>query len=325
MKKLFFFALMLGMAVCNFSCSSDDDGGNGGNNNSGNKGNQTEGIYADKVAEYTIPEAEAPEIITDDNIKVQLTGFNLTEYGKGILELVVDGGINYETFDVVIDGNKYLLSQNGISAGFIEFAEAKTKTRAGSNAVELKFNLSFQHEVNGEMVPITFDNIAQAQQVIDYVNTTYTSNITNAWGLERMKLTITFDDKSKTPASTNTQGGDLRPFIDLAKKNDVTISEKDEKELTRTITSLIIDKSKLFVLEYEEGGSDAATWKWITENEKNLAIGIKLKDGKTMGNKFFNDDSQINVQLRDNGKINLILSTYLEDDKCTASLLVNLK
>lgn len=325
MKKLFFFALMLGMAVCNFSCSSDDDGGNGGNNNSGNKGNQTEGIYADKVAEYKIPENEAPEVITDDNIKVQLTGFNLTEYGKGILELVVDGGINYETFDVVIDGNKYLLSQNGISAGFIEFAEAKTKTRAGSSAVEMKFNLNIQIEKDGKMIPLKFDDIATAQQVIDYVITTYTSNITNAWGIERMKLTIDFDEKGKADVSTEVKSGNLRPFIELAEDNDVSISDKDRKELTRTITSLIIDKSKLFVLEYEEDGSDAATWKWVTENEKNLAIGIKLKDGKTMGNKFFNDDSQITVQLRDNGKINLILSTYLEDDKCTASLLVNLK
>lgn len=326
MKKYLFFALMLGMAVCNFSCSDDDDekSDNGGGGNTSSMGNQKQGLYADKVSEFIIDSENAPKITKNDKV-IKITGLSLTEYGKGLVELKVDEELEYETYDLEIDDNTCKLSKDGKPVGTIEMATKDAKTRKSESTVELIFNLNIEVEINGKMVPVTFNSVAQAQQVIDYVTSSYTNQITNTWAIERMKLTIDFDEKGKADVSTEVKSGNLRPFIELADKNNVTLNEQDRKELTRTIKSLIIDKSKVFVLEYEEGGSDAANWRWVTEKEDNLSIGINLKDNKTMGNKFFNDDSKITVQLRKGNKINLILQTRLEDDKCNASLIVNLK
>ena len=60
-------------------------------------------------------------------------------------------------------------------------------------------------------------------------------------------------------------------------------------------------------------------------NTNEQQIRIKLKDGD-MGNKFLKDNSVIEVQFPEGQNMCiLILSTRLEEDKCTASLMINLK
>ncbi len=314
MKKLLLFALMVGMTVCYTSCGSDDDDAE-----PAGMGNTVVGNTDAQAAHYAIKTNAAPTATTENGQEVSLTGFNVTEYEQAVIEIDVDGAKKYKTYDVTVKDNVYTLYDKNTLVGTVE----KVTTHAVSN-VELVFKLNVSIEIDGQTVPVQFDGSTAAEETTQTSVSTITSQLTNTWAVERMKLVLEFDDKSKADASTTTQGGDLRPFIDLAKKNGVKINEQDEEDLTRTIESIIIDKGNLFVIKYADGRSDAATWSWTSQKEDSYAIGIKLKDDD-MGNKFFNDDSKIAVVFRSGNKINLTMQTRLEDDDCTASLIVNLK
>lgn len=338
MKKYFFFALIAGIALCNVACGSDDDNES---TDTTELGNTVEGDLEDKAAHYDIEETEAPKaaetvvVVTESGeekeVNPGLTGFDVTEYGQAVIEVDVDGSKKYCSYETTLiytteNEDKYELKENGVSAGTVRVIRKGTAARAtrASEGVELIFDLVIKVEIYGEMVELKFDDNTQAQEIIEKAIDDLTSRLTNTWNVERMKLVIDFDEKGKTDASTEVDGGDLRPFIQLAKDNDVNITEKDERDLSRTIAGIIIGNPNLFVLKYADGRSDAADWSWKNKDNGNLAIGITLKD-QDMGNKFFNDDSKVTVELRANNKINLILQTHLDDDKCNVYLIVNLK
>lgn len=338
MKKLFFFALMASMALCNVSCGSDDDDNDNDNKVTTNdKGNTTVGVFDEKAAHYEIANNVAPQttatVKKEDGSLVEakagLTGFNVTEYGQAVIEVNVDGSKKYCAYDAKLKSGSdqeelYELYEKSKTVGTVT-VKKKSAARAtrGTETVELIFNLTVSVEINGEMVPLTFEDNAEAKQVVEETVKTVTTQLTNTWKVEYMKLVISYDDKSKNAYSTDEESGNLRPFIQKAVDNGVTLSDKDKSRLNRAIQSIIIDKNNLLVLVYDNGGSDAATWRWVNETG-DLAIGITLKDSQ-MGNKFLSNNSKIGVELRDNGKANLILTTRLEEDKCTVSLIVNLK
>jgi len=325
MKKFFIFALVAGMALCNISCSSDDK--------DDNKGATTEkkGQLDEQAAHYDISTNNAPKTETSDGQEAQLNAFNVTEYGQAVFEVEVEGTKTYCAYDAELTTKSeaqevYTLKERNQQVGTVTVNKKRytgARTRS-TEQVELIFNLTIRVEVNGKMTDLKFNDTADAQQQIETVVKNITTQLTNTWQVKRMKLTIDFDEEGKKDASTETNDGSLRPFIDLAKKNGVNISEKDEKELDRVIESVIIDKNYLFVLKYADGRSDAAQWRWVSETAGNLAIGIVLKD-KDMGNKFFNDDSKITVDILKDGSVTLKLSTRLEDDKCNTTLTINLK
>lgn len=319
MKKLFYFALMAGIAMCNISCGSDDDG----TTDSSTLGNTTEGKTKEIAATFTMDEANAPMVKTPKGT-AKLMETTITEYGLAVFEVEIDRAKKFCSYSVekVADKNNVYSVKDKSNRIIGTITKEEIAASRASNEVTLQFDLSISVEVEGEMVPLMFSSTATAQQVIENVVGTFTENVTNTWRIERMKLIIDFDEKSDVSAES--KGGSLIPFLELAEENDVIISEKDKEQLNRTIENVVIDKGKLFVLKYADGRSDAATWNWVNQNEGNLAIGINLKALEDGGNKFFNNRSRIAVELKSGNKINLILSTRLEEDKCTASLLVNL-
>lgn len=343
MKKYFFLALMAGVAMCNVSCSSDDDSKS--ETTTDMIGNIIKGELEEQAAHYEIAKSEAPKSVTVVEVKKEdgsvvktnpgLTGFSVTEYGNAVIEVDVDGTKKYCTYDTELDktlsveGKEvFLVKDKGSKVvGNVTILNKKAGARVtrASETVEMIFNLSISVEINGQMVPLQFDNTAQAQQTIETVVNTVTTQLTNTWKVEYMKLVISYDDPKKNAYSTDEESGNLRPFIQRAIDNGVTLTEKEQEQLKRTIESIIIDKNNLLVLNYDNAGSDAATWRWVNDTDvNNLAIGITLKD-KDMGNKFIKNNSKIGVELRSGGKVNIILTTRLEEDKCTVSLILNLK
>lgn len=320
------------LAVCNVACGSDDD--NNGNNNNGNNGKVIPApVNAANAVAYTIPSNAAPakssDLINKDGVHItaNLTGINITESEKAIIEVTTkdDSGntkLKYATFDAELNGNIYTIKDGGKVIGTIEKKPA-SRTRGTSN-VGLVFNLKFTiNSITGVLEFVAEDPIT-AKAMEEYMsNSDNLTSIARTWKIERMKLTLVFDDKSKSDASTTINGGNLTKFIELAEDNGVSLSEKDKADLSKNIASVTLDKNGLFTLTYTNNESDAANWNWVAgSNESKLQI--KLKD-KDMGNKFLADNSHVEVQFYpETNKIILILSTRLENDKCNASLLINL-
>lgn len=318
------------VALCNVACGSDDNDseGNGGNNN--NKGATIPAPpKADNAVAYEIPSgkmtAKSKDLKNDEGntISADLTRVNITESEKAIVE-VTTTDVNskrkkyYATFDATLSGDTYTISDNGEKVGIIKKASA---TRGNEDLyVSLKF------KINGITGVLEFEALDPIQ-VKAYEALLGSSpnliSIARTWYIERMKLVFVFDNKS-SDASVIVEGGNLSEFIKLADDNDVSLSAKERADLNKDIKSITLDKNGQFTLTYTNGGTDVADWNWVSgTNEAKLQIHLKENE---MGNKFLADNSQVEVQFYPATKqILLIMTTRLESDKCTASLLINLK
>lgn len=327
-KSLLFFAMIAGMAIGNIACSSSDD--------NGSSSDEPQVISApenaDKAVQYTVaPEASTQmkqEATTEDGeaVAVQLNTVNFTESNKAVFGLTVQysdkAKSKFETYNVEYNGNLYQVKDDsGKRLGTIEKVTAANAriTRATDN-VGLNINVEINVDGIKESVKFESEGTVTAQAVTNTVgSSSTTTSLVRTWKVERLKLVLDFDDEAKTDASRTEKSGSLKPFVDLADKNNVKLSANDRKNLDRTIADVTFDQTGLFTLNYQGSGSDAAKWKWADSAQK--FINLKLMDGE-MGNKFIQDDSKIEVQWPGNGKCLLILSTRLEEDACTASLQV---
>lgn len=309
-KNFFYFAMAACVALTTFTACGDD--------NEESTVNYTKQKYEDQTASYKIAKDAVEAVIVttpSDDLKLSLTGVNFTESGKAIFETTrtySDGAtkLKYTTYDVDINGDTYTIKDSGKTIGTIKAQKTK--------ATDINLTISVTIYVEG-VGNVTFNTDDPVSAAVVMASVT-SGNICRTWYIERMKLTLDFD--SKTDVSSEVYNGKLTEFLELAENNDVKLSDKDREQLNKEIKSLTIDKYGLFTLAYSDGGSDAASWSWNSSDLSSLSI--KLKDFE-MGNKFLENNSKIIVQYPSNDKLILILSTRLEDDKCTASLLINLK
>lgn len=328
MKKFYFLALAAIMGLC-VSCGSDDT---------------TDTTSSNEVVEIKAPEksadatsfkipaetvtATAQKILTDEGqeISASLTGVNITESGKAIFEVttVYDNGskkLKYVTYDAELNGNTYTVKDGSKVIGKLE--KVQVSASRASSSISINITVTINIPGIGEITFVT-DNPVVVTEVVDaIVSSVTTVNLARTWAVERMKLTLVFDDKSKTDASRTENSGNLHNFIELAENNGVNLTDNDKRQLDKSISGITIDKNGLLCLTYSDGVTDAASWSWTSQTDP-FKIRINLKDGD-MGNKFLKDNSIIEVQFPGNNKCILILSTRLEEDKCTASLLINLK
>ena len=337
MKKYYFsFAMALCVAISNVACGSDDDSTD--NNNSNNNSNTSEKVIpapatAASAVAYQIPSgnvtAKRTDLITKDGIHVSadLTGINITEGGKAVIEVTTTDENNnkkkrFVTFDAKLQDDRYVVTDRGRSIGTIK--KESSPTRGNSN-VALTFHLKFtMNSITGELEFEAADPITAIAMEMALGNSNNLVSLARTWTIERMKLTLVFDDKSKSDASTTVNGGSLSSFIKLAEDNGVNLSEKDKTNLNKDIESVTFDKNGLFTLTYTNGDTDAANWNWVAGSGESK-LNIKLMDSE-MGNRFIENNSKIDIQYYpETKKVILILSTRLEDDKCDASLLINLK
>lgn len=322
-KSFFYFVMAAGLVLGTYSCSKDST------DETPAPKSET-GIpappFASSAVAFNIPKdavkAKNESVVTEtgEEVSVCLTGVDITESRKAIFEVTTVYSDNttklkYVTYDVSVEGNVYKVKNaQGTVIGTIE----NVGTRASSSTYII-ISVTISIPGIGEITFVT-DNPVVVEEVVEaIVETVNTISLARNWTVTRMKLILTFDDPGKTDASRIENGGNLHNFIELAENNGVSLTEHDKEQLNKVITGVSIDKSGLFAISYNNGGTDAANWKWANSSQ-NLQIQITLKDGD-MGNKFLKDNSIVDVQLYpETNQCILILNTRLEEDKCTASL-----
>ena len=301
-KNFFYFAMALCVALCTVSCGSDDDGDS--------TPHYTPQKYANDAAAYQLN----TEAVTVGDEQVTISGMNFTQSGKAIFETQHVRGdkktTKYSTYDVEIDGNTYTVKENGQKIGTV----VRKETRAGGEDVELTINLSLTF--NGIPANFFFTDPVNAIKLIKLMTKT---DITRTWVIERMKLSLDFTDKED--ASVETSSGSLVPFLNKAKEQNVKLSAKDEDALSREIVGITLDEYGLFTINYKDKFNDAAKWEWKVTDK---SFKITMKDTE-MGNKFLNDNVNIDVRYTANDKVALIVTAELPEDKCTAYITFNLK
>ena len=331
-KSFFFFALASVVALCNVSCSSDDDDNNNSSNNNTSSVVIPAPANAENAVAFVIPKntvkatEETYTTTQGEEVQLCLTNVNITNGGKAVFETtetkVATGQtkVKYVSYDVEVSGNQYKVKDaSGTSLGTIERVVAGTRaTGSATLAVHVKIyvpGLGWVEYDTEDPVDVTTSAYAVSSSVA-------TTNFARTWGITRMKLTLVFDDKGKSDASRTENSGKLYNFIELAENNGVNLSDDDKRQLQKEIVSIDVDTNEaLLTINYADGSADAANWSWADSSQSKIRI--TLKDGE-MGNKFLENDSQIEVQFPNTDTCILILSTRLEDDGCTASLMINL-
>jgi hypothetical protein len=317
MKKNFFYlALSLCVALTTLSCGSDDDGGDG-------IPHYTQQKFAEQTAAFTVNENEVVAITTSGNSdeKVSLTGLNFTESGKAIIETTherSDGKktVKYTTYDADINGNTYTVKDGSKVQGTVAY----TTVRAAGEGVMITINLTVK--IGDVEFKFATTEPASAVKLLEAMaQTVGLTNITRTWTVERMKLTLDFEDKPD--ASTEVNNGSLKEFQELAERQNIILKETDRTALNRTIQGITLDKYGLFTITYSDKYNDAAKWQWVA-GSNDSKINIVLKD-EEMGNKFLQTNMSIDVQYPGNDKLTLKLTVKLPEDKCTAYMTLNLK
>lgn len=308
-KNFFYFAMALCVALCTVSCGSDDDGDSAPS--------YTPQKYEKEATAFTLGNNVAS--VTQGNETISITGLNFTESGKAIIETThmkeSKTTVKYSTYDAEINGNEYIIKDGANKIGTV----VNNGTRS-SEGVEITINITLSFD--GVPVTIKPANAVKAVHMLEVIAASQgLTNITRTWQVERMKLTLDFDDDQDF--STEVTGGSLKPFQDLAKEHNIILTEKDRTALNRTIVGLTLDKFGLFTVTYSDKFNDAAQWSWAV-GSNDSKIKITLKD-EEMGNKFLNSNANIDVKYPGDDKLILKVTVRLDEDKCTAYSTFNLK
>jgi hypothetical protein len=310
-KNFFYFAMALCVALCTVSCGSDDGD---------DAPSYTPQKYEKEATAFTLEDRTASNVIGSGEI-ISITGLNFTESGKAIIETTHwktgKTTVKYSTYDAEINGNEYIIKDGANKIGTV----VNNGTRGSSEGVEITINITLSFD-GGEPVKINPANPVAAVHMLE-VNAASQglTNITRTWQVERMKLTLDFDDDQDF--STEVSGGSLKPFQELAEEHNIILTEKDRTALNRSIVGLTLDKFGLFTVTYSDKFNDAAQWSWVV-GSNDSKIKITLKD-EEMGNKFLNSNANIDVKYPGDDKLILKVTVRLDEDKCTAYSTFNLK
>ena len=127
-----------------------------------------------------------------------------------------------------------------------------------------------------------------------------------------MKLTLESDDPDFVSLSMTENSGKLSAFVNEVKKRDTGFSNEDIDKLNKEIKSVTLDQTGMFDIEYTDGRSDVANWRWTNGNYSNIAL--ELKDSEA-GNKFIQDNTQISVEFSNNLCKFMLVTTLDRDNK----------
>ena len=304
-KTLFFFAVAACVAFANISCGSDDGGSGGGG---GSIPTLDPPSMTEQAARYGITDLAIDKTEAGLPVNALLTGINVTESGKAVVEFLLHGKKKCATYDVQLTGDVYVMTDGNKVVGKFSMAKpvAKAPTRADSQA---QMYITLEIEVPGVGV-LKFDTAETpgvVSKMVDAIKAGGTSltNIARTWKVAQMKLSL---DGDITPLSMLEESGKLSVFVEEINKRNTGFSKEDIAKLNKEIKSITLDKNGMLSIAYTEGLSDAANWNWDAADFSK--IGIQLQDSE-MGNKFLSDNSSINVRFNSVG-CTFTLTTNLE-------------
>ena len=274
MKKIFFFALMLGAALSFTACGGDDDGGD---NNSELKTPPYDGYAA--VHTLNSSKASTDGSIYIDDLEVLPNGY--MKIGGKVPEEVLSKPYGPHKKSAMV--KRYWLVPFKKSAddvftlngkewkGQIEFVQTK-----GGADEQVIFDLTFDgtHSFSGAAY-------AMAQTTPFMAATVQFANLCRTFTIDKTHIELKFPDKD-TPVWKDFNGCNWPAIKQWANDNDANITTEDEG-FDKTITTISFSKFGSFTIGYSDGTCDDATWQSVGSSLENLSF--KWKDGD-MGNKF---------------------------------------
>ncbi len=311
-KSIYFLAMAVFAVFCAVSCGDDDDFVKPDNSNIV----LPDPPLASQAAEYQF---------TGDGLKSTdgestMQALTITESGKAIVDIITPLGEKFITYDAKVENGRIsIYDEFGNLIG--EAQEVGTKGSANVSLI-----LDCEIIVNGKTYSfkITGESAITVLKVINEITGGQVlTDLARTWDVQSLFLTLSGDvDLSKYEPS-----GNMEVFVNEARKRDVGLTAEEEAQLSKIIKSVTPDKNGNLFIEYiEKDGTyltEAAKWEWI--DSKMSGIVIKFRDTK-MGNKFFANDSQINIEFNVAGGCTLELNTDIKGSKnYHANLIVVLK
>lgn len=306
-KKLFFLAMAAFVAMSNTSCGSDSND-EGGNDNT--PVTLPKPVYADEAVAFTLQK---------DNVSnkfVSLTGLNITESGKAVIEVTTDENKKkFVSYDVKIEGDTYTISKNGKETGKVKVVSSASRA---TPSVNLVINLSVEIPFLGTFTFMTTNPVVAQKVVQTITSTVNTTNIARTWKVQEMKLTCVGDvDFSMTEKS-----GNLEVFVKEAQDRGANLTKVEEAELSRTIYGITLDKTGMFSIEYGDGTTEVCSWQWTSANQEQLML--KLRDSE-FGNKFLSNKSNIGVKFYAGGCTFTLTTNIVGSKNYKATLVIVMK
>ena len=299
MKKYFlYFALMGFMAFGAVSCSSDDD-------DSSSKTELPEAKYPGQAVQFSL--STPLEAAQSGTQSAALSAVNITESGKAIFEVATDGSNKYVTTDVAINGDVYTVSGN--ATGTITRVASKG-TRAESPA-QLEVNVKFSKVA--ELGSLEFKTAENEYAPATAVTTSSASNqatkklTCTSWKM----LGTVIDLEGDVSLFKQFDGGNLAELRDEAIRQGAELSDDEKAMFDKSIVSVDFDDT-LLSINYSNGTSDVATWRWANSSYDKINFTFKELD---MGNKFIpSENCTADVAFKDN-RLNLVIYAEISGNK----------
>lgn len=294
-KKFLCFAAAASLVLSFVACGGSDD-----NDDTPSTPQQvvfTQPVYADQAASYVLKNPLQSEGFS-------LTAINITESGKAIIETTESNGSkHYSSYNVTINGDEYQMKNKaGKSVGVMK----KVTTRAASVSITLTVVIELSKLGT---VEFKSDDPLEVQTVISTIAAgVNTDNIARTWKVKQMKMTLEGD----VNASIIENSGNLAVLAAEAQVRGAGLTEKEMAEFDKILYGLTLDKTGLFSLEYGDGSSEACSWTWTNSNQDQLKL--SLRDSE-FGNKFFGENSTIDVKFFPGGGCQLFLVTNIMGNK----------
>lgn len=308
-KSIFYFAFAalaaLTFTACGSSSDDDNSGGNGGNSNVTLKAPN----FTEQVAKYKLTTPMKVSAATEmEETDTKLSSVELTESGYILVELIDPNGKPiFVQEKAAVSGETYSMSGSKISGTITKKAAA---TRAGD--VQLQLNITVTLPL--PFGTLTFNSGSEALAatlmaipgVADYV----VGYFCRTWSIVGATLDLKSTDVTAYKEFSS-RGGlfYMEDVLAEAQKRGVSFTSDEVADLQKKLKNVTITRSGDFILNYDSGQDDVATWSW--SNSQKTGITIKMKDGD-MGNKFINDNTKMGVAFNGN-RCNLTMKINFDD------------
>lgn len=310
-KKFFYFAFAVMTAMCvTTACSSDDKEEDTPKPSEANLPAPTNASEAVQFTLSTPMTSTTTGTEGSTNDAPVLKTIDITESSEVLLELrSKEGKTFYVKEKATISGNTYTFNGSSVK-GYIKVLDGTSLTRSSSSSLEINIEVTVSGtEVytykndDGETVTATKEVPLTGDEILD--------NLARTWNILGVILDLKNDD-IKAYEEWDAVGGvfDLETTVlKEALDQGVNLTEQEQKDMKRKIKSISFTKTGLFTVDYADGKTDVATWKW--SNSQKTQFRITLKDNE-MGNKFIDNNSKIDFAF--NGeRCNMKLSTVFKD------------
>lgn len=281
-KNMFYLAIAAFVALANVACSSDDDGAE----------NYTPTLdppkYETEAVVYTIP--ETADIQTSVPDAPAMTAVNITESGQAVFEL--DGGKTFKVYNIAsMTGDTYTLEAN---RGTIKMITATMAPTRATSTVQLVINVTIELD-NGQSCNYnTGEDGVPAQASTPPPATDVETLLCRTWNV--LNLAVEYQEDGKEGVFREFDNGNLNEVAAYANDQGAGLTPDELAELDRIISTVVIERSGLLLINYTNRNSDAAQWSWA--NSEKTQLKIQLKDSE-MGNKFLSDKTVIDLAFKD--------------------------